>query len=66
MSAHVEVSPGGIGFVRTSARKSIPGEPATAQTARRRTWLSGRSDAKRNGGSAPTATNQRAWNTEAQ
>lgn len=52
MSSHVEVSPSGIGFVRTSARKSIPGAPAAAQGARRRSWISGLYEPK----SAPIGT----------
>ena len=39
MSSHVEVSPGGIGFVRTTAQKSIPGEPAAVKNALRQSWL---------------------------
>lgn len=35
----VEVSPGGIGFIRTKARKDIPGYPEAARNARRLSWL---------------------------
>lgn len=39
MSNRVEVSPGGIGFIRTTAKKSIPDAPVVLKTARRRPWL---------------------------
>lgn len=39
MSNRVEVSPGGIGFIRTAAKKSIPDAPSVLKTARRRPWL---------------------------
>ncbi|MFM9431996.1 hypothetical protein [Arthrobacter sp. MP_2.3] len=39
MSNRVEVSPGGIGFIRTTAKKSIPDAPLVLKTARRRPWL---------------------------
>lgn len=41
MSTHIEVSPNGVGFIRVRTRKSIPGEPAAAKTARLQSWLSG-------------------------
>ncbi|MBN9193789.1 hypothetical protein [Microbacterium sp.] len=43
MSSHVETSPGGIGFIRTTAQKPIPGEPNASRAARRRSWLTGQS-----------------------
>ncbi|RDV46317.1 hypothetical protein DOE76_04035 [Leifsonia sp. ku-ls] len=46
MSSHVEVSPNGVGFLRVSARKSIPGEPIAAKNARLRSWISGRAETK--------------------
>ena len=36
---HVETSPGGIGFIRTTAKKPIPGEPDASRNARRKPWL---------------------------
>lgn len=63
MSSHVEVSPSGIGFVRTSARKSIPGAPAAAQGARRRSWISGLYESK-NASISTTAKNLRGEGAE--
>jgi hypothetical protein len=34
----VEISPGGIGFIRTNAEKRIPGEPPAVRDAPRRGW----------------------------
>lgn len=39
----METSPGGIGFIRTTAQKPIPGEPNASRAARRRSWLTGQS-----------------------
>lgn len=39
MSNRVEVSPSGVGFIRTTAKKSIPDAPVVLRTARRRPWL---------------------------
>lgn len=39
MSNRVEVSPSGVGFIRTTAKKSIPDAPVVLKTARRRPWL---------------------------
>jgi hypothetical protein len=37
--SQVEISPGGIGFIRTNAEKQIPGEPASVRDAPRRGWF---------------------------
>jgi hypothetical protein len=39
MSNRVEVSPSGVGFIRTTAKKVIPDAPSVLKTARRRSWL---------------------------
>ncbi|MCP1415445.1 hypothetical protein [Paenarthrobacter sp. A20] len=39
MSNQVEVTPGGVGFIRTTAKKAIPDAPLALKTARRRSWL---------------------------
>jgi hypothetical protein len=52
MSTHIEVSPNGVGFIRVRTRKSIPGEPAAAKTARLQSWLSGSNSPRPN--AAPT------------
>lgn len=36
---NIRVSPGGIGYVRPTATKAIPGQPEVAKAARRRLWL---------------------------
>lgn len=39
MSNRVEVSPSGVGFIRTTAKKSIPNAPVALKVAPRRAWL---------------------------
>lgn len=37
--SQIEISPGGVGFIRTNADKQIPGEPAAVRDAPRRGWF---------------------------
>lgn len=43
MSGQVEISPGGVGFIRTKAVRPIPGAPKAIETGtvRRRSWIRG-------------------------
>ena len=45
MSSQIEVSPGGIGFIRTDATKSVPAKSASTGV-QRRAWLAGRTTPK--------------------
>ncbi|MGV8970604.1 MAG: hypothetical protein ACOH1J_09155 [Microbacteriaceae bacterium] len=47
MSSQIEVSPGGIGFIRTDATKSVPAKSASTGV-RRRAWLTGQTTPKSN------------------
>ena len=40
--SQIETSPGGVGFIRTTAKKSIPSN-APSNGAARRSWLMGKS-----------------------
>ena len=39
MSKKVHVSPSGVGFIKTDAKKEIPGAPEILKDAKRRPWL---------------------------
>jgi hypothetical protein len=47
MSSQIEVSPGGIGFIRTEATKSVPAKSASTGV-QRRAWLTGHTTPKSN------------------
>lgn len=53
----IHVSPGGIGYVRPTVTKTIPGQPDASKSARRRSWL--RRDVNTGRYTLPAATEPR-------
>lgn len=56
MSSHVEVSPGGIGFIRTAARKASLRDVSALQGVVQRSWLRTESQQSPSTAGAPDTT----------